>query len=295
MALPISVPYTFANATTTQNLSSLDVDFSTVYNAVNGIGNGTVSLANVSITGGTVSANITSSSISSGTSNVAITSASGPVSINTNGNNAVYIDASQDVGIGTTSPTQKFHVYNAGSVYTQVQSVNASTGAGAIYKNATANWLIGAGPATGGSEFAFVDQTNNSSNPGERMRIDSSGNVQVGGTTVTNTAGYVNSRTNARAWCNFNGTSASPITPRANYNISSVTKNSTGNYTLNFATALADANYSVTASANLATGVSWVSAPYSGGTKSTSAVQIAIVNNGAFADLSDISVTIFGN
>jgi len=54
MALPITIPYTFANATTTQNLSYLDADFATVYNAVNGIGNGTVSLSNVSITGGNI-------------------------------------------------------------------------------------------------------------------------------------------------------------------------------------------------------------------------------------------------
>jgi hypothetical protein len=51
MALPITVPFTFGNATTTQSLSSLDTDFTTVYNAVNGIGNGTVSLANVSLSG----------------------------------------------------------------------------------------------------------------------------------------------------------------------------------------------------------------------------------------------------
>jgi hypothetical protein len=49
--------------------------------------------------------------------------------------------------------------------------------------------------------------------------------------------------TNALAWVNFNGTSATPITPRANYNISSVTKNGTGDYTLNFTSALSDANY----------------------------------------------------
>jgi hypothetical protein len=58
MALPITVPYAFANATTTQNLSYLDADFNTITNAVNGIGNGTVSLSNVNITGGNV-ANVT--------------------------------------------------------------------------------------------------------------------------------------------------------------------------------------------------------------------------------------------
>lgn len=64
MALPITIPFTFGNATTTQNLSSLDTDFSTVYNAVNGIGNGTVSLANVSITNG--KATFSTANVSSG-------------------------------------------------------------------------------------------------------------------------------------------------------------------------------------------------------------------------------------
>ena len=49
-----------------------------------------------------------------------------------------------------------------------------------------------------------------------------------------------------RAWVNFDGTSASPITPRTNFNVSSVTKNATGDYTLNFTNALADANFALT-------------------------------------------------
>lgn len=76
MALPITVPFTFANATTTQNLSSLDADFLTVYNAVNGIGNGSVSLSNVSITGGSitgasVNANVTLTSVDVAFGNIA--------------------------------------------------------------------------------------------------------------------------------------------------------------------------------------------------------------------------------
>jgi hypothetical protein len=46
-----------------------------------------------------------------------------------------------------------------------------------------------------------------------------------------------------KAWVNFNGTGTVAI--RAQYNVSSITDNGTGNYTVNFATALADANYSV--------------------------------------------------
>ena len=47
----------------------------------------------------------------------------------------------------------------------------------------------------------------------------------------------------AKAWVNFNGVSGASI--RASYNVSSVTYNSTGKYTVNFTNALADANYAV--------------------------------------------------
>lgn len=47
-----------------------------------------------------------------------------------------------------------------------------------------------------------------------------------------------------RAWVNFNP-SAGAGTIRASFNVTSVTYNSTGNYTVNFANALPDANYSM--------------------------------------------------
>jgi len=46
-----------------------------------------------------------------------------------------------------------------------------------------------------------------------------------------------------KAWANFNGTTAAV---NLGFNISSITKNSTGNFTLNFATAMPNANYAVT-------------------------------------------------
>ena len=45
-----------------------------------------------------------------------------------------------------------------------------------------------------------------------------------------------------RAWVNFNGTGTVAI--RASGNVSSITDNGTGDYTVNFATALTDASYS---------------------------------------------------
>ena len=54
-----------------------------------------------------------------------------------------------------------------------------------------------------------------------------------------------------RAWVNFNGTGTVAI--RASGNVSSITDNGTGSYTVNFTTAMPDANYSavVTGGADL--------------------------------------------
>jgi hypothetical protein len=48
----------------------------------------------------------------------------------------------------------------------------------------------------------------------------------------------------AKAWVNFNGTGTVAI--RASYNVSSITDNGTGTYTVNFTNAISDANYCVT-------------------------------------------------
>ena len=44
-----------------------------------------------------------------------------------------------------------------------------------------------------------------------------------------------------RAWVNFNGTGTVAI--RASFNVSSITDNGTGDYTINFTNAMPDANY----------------------------------------------------
>ena len=54
-----------------------------------------------------------------------------------------------------------------------------------------------------------------------------------------------------RAWVNFDGTTG---TKRASFNVSSVARNSTGDYTVNFTSALTDANYAVTTCVEKAAG-----------------------------------------
>jgi len=58
----------------------------------------------------------------------------------------------------------------------------------------------------------------------------------------------------AKAWVNYKGTTTRAI--YASYNVSSVTFNATGDYTINFTNAISDANYSsvVSASASYGTG-----------------------------------------
>lgn len=49
----------------------------------------------------------------------------------------------------------------------------------------------------------------------------------------------------AKAWVNFNGTGTVAI--RASFNVTSITDNGTGDYTVNFTTAMPNTNYAITA------------------------------------------------
>jgi len=73
MALPVTIPNTFANATASIPLSQLDANFTTLSNAINGINSGAETLANlkssnVTITGGTIS-NVTLDNVTVQTEN----------------------------------------------------------------------------------------------------------------------------------------------------------------------------------------------------------------------------------
>jgi hypothetical protein len=56
----------------------------------------------------------------------------------------------------------------------------------------------------------------------------------------------------AKAWVQFVGSSA---TINGSFNVSSITRNSTGDYTVNFTTAMPNANYAVAGGASINTGV----------------------------------------
>jgi hypothetical protein len=70
----------------------------------------------------------------------------------------------------------------------------------------------------------------------ETARITSGGNLQF-----NSGYGSVATAYGCRAWVNFDGTDTPSI--RGNGNVSSITDNGTGDYTINFTTAMPDANY----------------------------------------------------
>ena len=79
----------------------------------------------------------------------------------------------------------------------------------------------------------------------------------------------------ARAWVNFNGTGTVAI--RASGNVSSITDNGTGDYTVNFTTALTDANYCVAGSAQFDEANNDDNAPYIGIRRSSTALSTGSV------------------
>jgi hypothetical protein len=116
--------------------------------------------------------------------------------------------------------------------------------------------------------------------------------------------GYSNSMRSAmtacRAFVNFNGTGTVAI--RASYNVSSITDNGVGDYTINFTNALVDANYSVTTGNVGATlgdtsrtlvvaGVIGTGATLKSTTQLR--VQSGLTNSVTLADSAELSIAIF--
>ena len=166
----MAVPYTFGSATASIPLSQLDSNFATTItlgNTAIQLGNtvttlNNMTLANVTISSGTSS--LTSTSIANGTSNVTVNSSGGNITLGTAGTTAVTIDTSQNVGIGTTSPSQKLEV--------------ATASGGTI----GLRYIGNSGYATVGTDSNNSLLFSIGNPPSEKMRINSSGNLLVGRT-----------------------------------------------------------------------------------------------------------------
>ena len=103
-----------------------------------------------------------------------------------------------------------------------------------------------------------------------------------------------------RAWVNFDGTgtfSPNPSTTkiRASFNVSSILDNGTGDYTINFTTAMPDANYIINGTATLPVAASdrRVVATNLNTTPTTSAVRISVGFTSTADDQSYVQVAVF--
>jgi len=122
------------------------------------------------------------------------------------------------------------------------------------------------------------------------VTLASNGSVLT--TPVGDAPGYL-----CRAWVNFNGTGTVAI--RASGNVSSITDNGTGNYTVNMTTAMPDTNYVVTALADFtlgSDGLPFVATNSDGtsGSKTTSAFGItSFVPSFSLSDVQGMYIAVF--
>jgi len=155
----------------------------------------------------------------------------------------------------------------------------ATNGSALQWNNAGNNCYI----AGNSGQMAFATGT---SSYVEQARISAAGLFQF-----NSGYGSVATAYGCRAWVNFNGTGTVAI--RASGNVTSITDNGTGDYTVNFTNAMPDANYATVAT-SIAENTGFGSTTIKlGTTPTTSAVNIRAIGNATYYDPSISQVAIF--
>ena len=129
---------------------------------------------------------------------------------------------------------------------------------------------------------------------GTLIAANSSGVLQMNSGYGSNANAY-----GCRAWVNFNGTGTVAI--RASGNVSSITDNGTGDYTVNFTTAMADTSYAFSFGAGSGNGRTIVlyngtfNTTDSSSAKAVGSIRVAFLELGAGnrQDNTQISVAVF--
>lgn len=94
-----------------------------------------------------------------------------------------------------------------------------------------------------------------------------------------------------RAWVNFNGSGTVAIL--ASFNVTSITDNGTGDFTLNFTNPMPDINYVMSGSVDYSTPGAFLVMGNTNTTRTTSAFRIYLWGGGGLSDFSIVSVAIF--
>ena len=165
----------------------------------------------------------------------------------------------------------------------------------------TLNASTSAGLVQSADTSGIIELQNNGTT---RLTVNSSGaTIPTATVTTLNTPTGVLATQNgmtgiAKAWVNFNGTGTVAI--RNSFNVSSITDNGTGDYTVNFTTAMPNANYAVACSGSLNasnTGDYGFNVQKTFGTNTTTSVRIVAVyaNGSQLADGAYIDATVFSS
>ena len=162
---------------------------------------------------------------------------------------------------GALTTTGKLTVSGTGTLGVAIQSTDASASAYRLqfldYRNENGVPVVnnGVDVNTNGSSEWFASTSpagaRNSDRRVEGLRVDGAQNLKFN-------SGYGSTAVafGCRAWVNFNGTGSAGAnqTIRGAGNVSSVYKNGTGDFTVNFVTAMPDANYAITTCVEKANG-----------------------------------------
>lgn len=159
------------------------------------------------------------------------------VGVATNGSERMRVDSSGNVGIGTSSPSSyaNYTTLTINGTDVDIDLLRSGTRQFGLY---TTSALTAINNVANLPLYFYTNNTN-------RMILDTSGNLQF-----NSGYGSVATAYGCRAWVNFNGTGTVAI--RASGNVTSITDNGVGDYTVNFTTAMTDANYSVSATSDRA-------------------------------------------
>jgi len=172
---------------------------------------------------------------------------------------AITIDSNENVGIGETSPFTRLHIKEGDSGATDVWG-----NTGLVIENSSDSRLTLLSGAASIGSIKFGDSGLN-----RQGGIDYNHNGDAMTFATVNTErlkltsdGRGLSQFTAKAWVSFNGTGTVAIND--SHNVSSITDNGTGDYTVNFSNSLANGNYSISVSGreNNGTGGHFCQAPH---------------------------------
>jgi hypothetical protein len=173
------------------------------------------------------------------------------------------LDGNGLVGIGTASPTEALDVagtvkatsyegssvsLNATTPRININETDANNGAGVAHQLIASGGqlYIQARAADGTNDGGTINVTGMSSADLGLFRVKADSSTFTGSVDAASYTGDGSQLTGiaspVKAWVNFNGTGTVAI--RDSFNVSSITDNGTGDYTVNFAVAMTDANFS---------------------------------------------------